>query len=426
MLPRTSSTLVLCCAALLPSVAWPAEQATVTGTGEASVRVSPTKLRMQVPVVAHGKTAELAIQRLKVRGEAVADNLCALGAEKKSLILGDPSVNKVAPSVGPGYPVPPSVGPTYSTPMPYLAPTPAAPYYPSAPSTYMPSGATPSLAPVAVPAPAMNPQPHAIEPTTAPASAPMPSTPAGTYGTPAAPVPPTIVPRTAYYAPPTTSLIAAPSKGSRSPAELYVATATLTVNWPLKVKTVDQAVLAAEAIRKKILSAGDLMGGKAAEKLPADEQELLDEGGATITRTISRPVVETDAYGHQIVRNVQEEQVSIVPGGPGVAAQGTPLFLYVAEIGSPDRKALLTEAFDKARVQAAEMAQAAGGKLGAVKNVSGEVSNPPSWEPFAPMAQEASSPGMVMGPAENSHEAVSGEPGSLKFTAKVHALFLME
>ena len=59
--------------------------------------------------------------------------------------------------------------------------------------------------------------------------------------------------------------------------ELYTATATLTVEWPLQAETVEQAVLAAEAVRKKILAASNLMGGKAAEKLPADEQELLDE-----------------------------------------------------------------------------------------------------------------------------------------------------
>ena len=158
------------------------------------------------------------------------------------------------------------------------------------------------------------------------------------------------------------------------------------------------------------------MGGKAAEKLPADEQELLDEQptSRTTSQIISRQVVETGPDGQQAVRYVTEEVVSSLPP-----------FLYVTAISSSQRKALLTEAFANAKSQAAELAEAAGGKLGAIKNISGEVSNSKPCVRFIDASPPTSSP-FLPSPNENSSEAIAADPAGLKFYAKVHALFRLE
>ena len=209
------------------------------------------------------------------------------------------------------------------------------------------------------------------------------------------------------------------------PAELYAARATLTVEWALKAETVEQAMLASEAVRKKLLAAGDLMGGKAAEKLPADEQELLDEQPPRATsQIIQRPVVETLADGSNVTRYVSEEVVT-APGVFPANAAGLPPFLYVATISSQQRKALLAEAFDNAKSQAAELAEAAGGKLGAVRTVGGEVSNSKRSERYIEVSPPTTSP-VILAPNENNNEAIAAGPGGVKFHAKVHALFLLE
>jgi len=211
-----------------------------------------------------------------------------------------------------------------------------------------------------------------------------------------------------------------------APAELYAATATLTVDWPLKTGTVEQAVLAAEAIRKKIAAGGDLMGGKADEKLPADEQELLDEQIVphTTSQIIQRPVVETLPDGRSSIRYVSEEVVTAPGALPAVS--GLPPFQYLVRISSQQRKALLAEAFGNAKSQAAEVAEAAGGKLGAISNMSGDVSNSRPGEAFTSDVILRTFSPAILSPNENSNEAIAVEPGGLKFHAKVRVLFLLE
>ncbi len=210
--------------------------------------------------------------------------------------------------------------------------------------------------------------------------------------------------------------------------ELYGATCTLTVEWPLAAETVEQAVLAGEAVRKKVLAAGDLMGGKAAEKLPADEQELLDEIGprATVSQVISRPVAETGPNGQQVIRYVQEEVVT-APGGYTYfpTAPRVPSFLYVATISSPQRKALLAKAFGNAKSQASELAEATGGRLGVVHTMIGEVTNSKSFERGVNVFPAMSSSCIPM-PDQNNSEAIAADPSGLKFYARVNAVFLLE
>jgi hypothetical protein len=457
MLPRTSTILTaIVCAALLPEAGAAEPPATIAGTGKASVQVVPTKLRMQVQIEAHGKTRELAIQRLKARREAVAENMSALGAENKSVKFGVPSVKNVIPTPSvygtPGPILLPSPVP-YAPPASFSIPTPIAPTDPPGRSTYVPSGSVPVLPPATTAPPTLTPastgsspeatpdvgpRPAATVPTTTPTPPTFGSPYAPVYAQPA-PVSPTTPPSgstpspTSTYGPPGSNPIipGAPTQQRASrpavSAELYAATSTLTIEWPLQADTVEQAMLAGEAIRKKIAAAGDLLGGKAAEKLPADEQELLDEqSGLHETRqTISRPVVETLSGGQQAVRYVTEEVVSASGGVFLPVAPGAPSFQYVATISSPQRKALMAEAFGNAKSQAADLAEATGGKLGTVRSVSGDVSNFKPNNRFMDVYTPTPAP-LLLSPEESSNETMATCPGGLRFYAKVHALFRRE
>jgi len=447
MLPRSCSTLPAClCVALLPSVAWAGgatvfgtaeaiayeepriepneiyDGATVYGTGEATVHAVPAKVRVEVQLAANGKTVELALQRLKVRREAVAETLRGLGAGKESIALGDPCVNEVANAPGyssysaanpyaaaPGYYSPPPSGPSLSpyqaappTVAPYSA-TPVAPASPpgargdsssSGPSGYQPSAPSPSSPPSTSPPSTYRPgatsgtgtTPSAASvPNSLPLNSPVPSsTPAYGYGSVSAPV----------YAPPPPAV----------PAETDIATGTLAGEWALGgANTTEQALLAGEAIRKKVLAA-DLKGDKARGDA-ADDKELPS---ATVT-PVGAPQVQTAVAQNPYTGALWP------PNAVPASASPAPVFSYVATISSQQRKAALAEAFGKAKSQAAEMAEATGGKLAAVDAVIGAISN--SGRPHA-------APLPVTPPDGN--EAVAADPGEMQFHVKVSARFHLE
>jgi uncharacterized protein YggE len=101
----------------------------------------------------------------------------------------------------------------------------------------------------------------------------------------------------------------------------------------------------------------------------------------------------------------------------------SPTFVYVATISSQQRKAALAEAFGKAKLQAAEVAEAAGGKLGAATAVSGTIANSgcSPWSPF-PVA----TPATFAGTSPDGTEALATDPSAMQFHARVNATFRLE
>jgi hypothetical protein len=469
--------LAALCAALLPSAALAdGPPATVSGNGEATVHVVPTKLRVQVQIVGQGKTSEQALERLKARREAVAETLRGLGAQQESVAFGDPCVSQQIQQMNACTPY--GCPPCYTAPPVYAVPPPAGPPPlpgPAAPPTIGPPGGGPvtpprlppgvrgplppaTIAPpsgVAVPVelpssgvrgdssspgpsgthpPAAAAVPQAYSPTTSSTPAYPPSAyqlgaPPGTSTAP------TYLPPGASAAPPTASAPNAsapsfPAYGYTVPppayapspvpaptiAVSYVATGTLTSEWSLEANTAEQALLAGEAIRKKVLAA-DLVGDKAPEKAPAGEPEppYATLGGAhpqsqtAVARTPAAPYAPVTCdpfFGRTAV--------------PAVATP-SPTFVYVATISSQQRKAALAEAFQKAKSQAAEMAEAAGGKIGAVATVNGGVSNFSTTGGFGACA--------VMPPAptpSDNNVMLRGDPNHCDFQARVYAQFRLE
>jgi hypothetical protein len=191
-----------------------------------------------------------------------------------------------------------------------------------------------------------------------------------------------------------------------------MATGTLTIEWSLGANTAEQAFLAGEAIRKKVLAA-DLVGDKATEKASAGEQEEPDE-----THFGAPPQIQT-----AVARNPYSA-VSWDPFfGRTIVTSPCPTLVYVAPISSQQRKAALAEAFGKAKSQAAEVAEAAGGKLGAATAVSGTIANSgcSPWSPFL-----VATPATFVGISPDGNEALAADPSAMRFCARINATFRLE
>ena len=117
----------------------------------------------------------------------------------------------------------------------------------------------------------------------------------------------------------------------------------LSVQWPLKADNPEKLLLAADELREKI-KAADLAGGNDAPKLSPEEQEVAEEMAAEQSR--------------------QSNEEATAPNEPR--------FVFVARLTAAERQKALAEAFAKARVQAAELAKAAGMELGSLASLSGE------------------------------------------------------
>jgi hypothetical protein len=187
---------------------------------------------------------------------------------------------------------------------------------------------------------------------------------------------------------------------------MYSATGTLTAEWSLAATTAEQAVLAGEAIRKKALAA-DLAGDKARGDASAGDQELPH---ATVTCGGAPP---------QVQMAVAQNPYACVAWNPyatpPAVASPSSTFLYVATISSQQRKAALAEAFGKAKSQAAEMAEATGGKLGPVNAVLGAIGNSGPW------------PSTVAPASDNETIAADpGDAGAMRFHARVSARFHLD
>ena len=172
----------------------------------------------------------------------------------------------------------------------------------------------------------------------------------------------------------------------------------LTAQWPLAGNTTEKLLLAADAVREKI-KAADLAGGKETPKLSPEEQELAEEMAA---------------------------QASPNPGGDEEQVKpGEPRFLFVTRLSPQDRQAALADAFAKAKLQAAELAKAAGAGLGPLTGISGEAGgstggfnpyqrynnyNRGEYEFVQQVAQAAS-------PEEQQGEALAPRPDGLGFAS---------
>jgi len=98
------------------TVAAETTEATVSGTGEVTLRPVPTMLRVRVELSSQGGTVEMALARLQQRREAAMAKLKASEADADSIQFDHPIVSKISP-FGPPTAIRPVPGP-HSTPVP--------------------------------------------------------------------------------------------------------------------------------------------------------------------------------------------------------------------------------------------------------------------------------------------------------------------
>ena len=322
MLQRTFQAVSVAglCVLLLSSIAraqvgggaGPVSNRTISATAKVAFDQRPTALRVQVELVAKGKTLKEALAKLRERREAATAQLDTLGADEESITFGNPSLTN-----------------------------------------------------------ALNQQRRQFEMMLVQGMA---------------------------------SRAKRVPKGLQIP-KMVIVSSELTAEWPLEADGPEGLLLAAEALQEKV-KAADLAGAKRAEKLSPEEQEVAEEMAAMLSDS-------------------GVEQVEI----------GVPHFVYIARISDQQREQALAEAFEKAKTRAAQLAKAAGAKLGPLVALSGSGTGQNNYhEEMMYNRFDGYSPytgGMFLqGPTglqgsddEDDGEAIGTDAGLLKFTFEVNATF---
>lgn len=126
--------------------------------------------------------------------------------------------------------------------------------------------------------------------------------------------------------------------------ELVTAVVTLKAEWPLGADDSMPVVIQASRIRRSVESAElAKLGAEKAEEASPEAAEVVEE--------------------FELMTSDSDDSVK----------PGQPVFLYVARVSDEDRRKAMAEAFQKAKTQAAELAQAAGVGMGTLVGLSGGV-----------------------------------------------------
>jgi uncharacterized protein YggE len=197
------------------------------------------------------------------------------------------------------------------------------------------------------------------------------------------------------------------SRGKKLPKGLQAqrtvtVTATLAARWSLAGLPPEQMLVTVQGIEDKV-KAADLSGGKEAEKVSAEDEELDEEAAQMANR-----------YG----------QAAPDPSQPQ--------FLFVAVVAKEEREKAMAEAFANAKSQAVELAKAAGVQLGPLVGLSGNCSGQGSlgdeYSGYDPTGRTAILRQIIAqhagdDPDQKQNEAIGPDPNMLKFTFYATAMF---
>lgn len=129
--------------------------------------------------------------------------------------------------------------------------------------------------------------------------------------------------------------------GKPQPEPVAVAL-VLKADWPLAGADPEERMLAAHALQEKI-KAADLAGLKDAKPTTPQEEEVAEE-----------------------LAGLGDDPREMMRGGP---KPGEPVFLFVSKVSAAERSKALADAFHKAKLEAGQLAQAAGMELGALRQL---------------------------------------------------------
>ena len=186
------------------------------------------------------------------------------------------------------------------------------------------------------------------------------------------------------------------AQGRAIPKGLQVSTqvavqSTLTAQWPLDQQDPESMLQFVTDLQEKIKEA-DLAGVNEPGNLSAAEQELAEELAGM-----------SSMYGQQ------------------ESKPGEPSFTFIGRIGDEERKQAMKQAFEKAKLQAGQLAAAAGVELGPLASLQGNVTAQQSGMSAYDYAYYMQVTGTQEEAADN--EAVGSEPQSVKFKVTVIAAF---
>jgi uncharacterized protein YggE len=183
--------------------------------------------------------------------------------------------------------------------------------------------------------------------------------------------------------------------------EVVNVVAMLTAEWPITAKDPEELFLTVQQLQGKVKGA-KLAGGKEAEKLSPEEEELAEEMKG-----------EMGYYGG-------EEEFD----------PSTPMFSYVAKITEEDRTKAMAEAFQKAKADAQRIAAAAGVQLGPLAALSSDTVRHmyPGYPDYGPQMSPGYRPMMERlrmpdGRENAEDEAVASDPAQVGLSVSANASF---
>lgn len=142
-------------------------------------------------------------------------------------------------------------------------------------------------------------------------------------------------------------------KKAAAPAKVTIS-ARLSCEWPLPSGSMEEVMLFAQTVKDKV-QAADLAGQKEQKKTTAEEQEEMEE---------------MEMFQRQY-------------GGRSEAKPGEPSYVYLAKISADDQQKARAAAFKKARLQAVQLADAAGTKLGKLRTLQSNSENASAYQMMA-------------------------------------------
>ncbi|HEX4796675.1 MAG TPA: SIMPL domain-containing protein [Humisphaera sp.] len=190
------------------------------------------------------------------------------------------------------------------------------------------------------------------------------------------------------------------NRGGKPPEKPKTVTvsSTLKAEWPLKAGSPDELLVLGYGLQEKVKATG--LTKKETKQLSPEEQEALEEAQAM-------------------------QAASGAPGG----APGEPTFQYVCKVPDADQVSAIAEAFKKAKSDAANLAKATGGELGALIHVSSVISSPSPGEDesnaYARLMMRQMTGEAAPGPTPTG-EAVSNQAGPLELQVSVTASFALK
>lgn len=181
---------------------------------------------------------------------------------------------------------------------------------------------------------------------------------------------------------------------------------TLKAEWPLKGGSMEERLMATAKLEDEV-RASDLAGQKEIEQLTPEEKEEAEE-----------------AEG--------QDQPEYYGGDEG-AKPGDPVFIYVAKVSDEEKAKLLADAFNKAKANAARLAQAAGAQLGPLQYLTGGDGGAfPDYDVYSAYGNQYRQYAyqlmqrLRMDQSEDDVEAVGVQPGQVSSKVQVTASFAIK